>query len=50
MRIRAFLRLFVMAMILATVPARAAVNQEMLDRVASGELSDANASWWGFEL
>lgn len=49
MRIRAFLRPFVMAMLLVTAPAWAAVNQEMLDRVAAGELSEAKASWWGFE-
>jgi len=25
------------------------VNQEMIDRVAAGEISEARASWWGFD-
>ncbi len=29
--------------------AAAEVNQEMIDRVAGGELTEAKASWWGFD-
>ena len=31
-----------------TGAAYAQVNQEMIDRVAAGELTEARASWWGF--
>ncbi len=30
-------------------PAIAQVNQEMIDRVAAGEVTEAKASWWGFD-
>lgn len=34
---------------LATIPACGQVNQEMIDRVAAGEIEEAKASWWGFD-
>ncbi|MEA3402508.1 MAG: right-handed parallel beta-helix repeat-containing protein [Armatimonadota bacterium] len=30
-------------------PAMGQVNQEMIDRVAEGEVTEAKASWWGFD-
>ena len=29
--------------------ANAQVNQEMIARVAAGEVTEARASWWGFD-
>ncbi|MFO7975086.1 MAG: right-handed parallel beta-helix repeat-containing protein [Candidatus Hydrogenedentota bacterium] len=49
MTFRECLSMFVTALFLATGFASAEVNQEMLDRVASGELTEAKASWWGFD-
>ncbi|MBD3292639.1 MAG: hypothetical protein GF393_06915, partial [Armatimonadia bacterium] len=34
---------------LLTCSACAQVNQEMIDRVAAGEVTEAKASWWGFD-
>ncbi len=48
MMVRVLLRSFVAALVLA-VSAGAEVNQEMLERVAAGELDEAKASWWGFD-
>ena len=35
--------------LLLSAPAFAQVNQEMIDRVAAGEITEARASWWGFD-
>lgn len=34
---------------LAALPVCGQVNQEMIDRVAAGEIEEARASWWGFD-
>ncbi|MGI5820011.1 MAG: right-handed parallel beta-helix repeat-containing protein [Armatimonadota bacterium] len=41
------LTLVVLSLIASTASCRA--NQEMIDRVAAGELTEARASWWGFD-
>ena len=46
---RAIMLTFTAAALLATGLAWAAVNQDTLDRVAAGELTEAKASWWGFD-
>ena len=46
---RTFMLTVAAAALLATGLAWAAVNQDMLDRVAAGELTEAKASWWGFD-
>ncbi|MFW5869062.1 MAG: hypothetical protein ACOCX2_14650, partial [Armatimonadota bacterium] len=38
-----------MAAALVCGPSFAQVNQEMIDRVAAGEITEAKASWWGFD-
>ncbi|MFO8078840.1 MAG: right-handed parallel beta-helix repeat-containing protein [Armatimonadota bacterium] len=35
--------------LLQAAPTFAEVNQEMIDRVAAGEITEARASWWGFD-
>ena len=45
-------RCAVLSVVLALVAGTALcreVNQEMIDRVAAGEISEARASWWGFD-
>ena len=49
MTLRQFLGMCVAAVFLVTGAAWAEVNQEMLDRVAAGEITEAKASWWGFD-
>ena len=39
----------IVALISVAGLAMAEVNQEMIDRVAAGELTEAKASWWGFD-
>jgi len=36
-------------LMLVAATASCQVNQEMIDRVAAGELQEAQASWWGFD-
>ncbi|MGC9317100.1 MAG: right-handed parallel beta-helix repeat-containing protein [Armatimonadota bacterium] len=36
-------------MVTVGCPAMGQVNQEMIDRVAAGEVTEARASWWGFD-
>ncbi len=44
-------RLTAVAALLALIAsaASAQVNQEMIDRVAAGEITEAHAAWWGFD-
>ncbi|MFW6155804.1 MAG: right-handed parallel beta-helix repeat-containing protein [Armatimonadota bacterium] len=37
------------ALVLLSAPTFAQVNEEMIDRVAAGEITEARASWWGFD-
>ena len=36
-------------LLVAAFPATAAVNQEAIDEVAAGTVTEAKASWWGFD-
>ncbi|MGI5820012.1 MAG: hypothetical protein ACOX9R_18155 [Armatimonadota bacterium] len=44
---RFLLTLAVLALVASAASCQ--VNQEMIDRVAAGELTEARASWWGFD-
>lgn len=49
MTIRALLQPLAAAALLVAQSAYCEPNQEMLDRVAAGEIAEATASWWGFD-
>ncbi|MBD3292638.1 MAG: hypothetical protein GF393_06910 [Armatimonadia bacterium] len=44
---RALVSLAVLSMLARSASAQ--INQEMIDRVAAGEVTEARASWWGFD-
>jgi len=46
------MRRFALSLVILTIIAGTAscqVNQEMIDKVAAGEVTEAKASWWGFD-
>ncbi|MEA3365042.1 MAG: right-handed parallel beta-helix repeat-containing protein, partial [Candidatus Hydrogenedentes bacterium] len=49
MSVRAFMCPLAAVVFVVAAPAWAEVNQDMLDRAASGELTEGKASWWGFD-